>query len=310
MTGMPIVLPPGLDGQRGLGPDWADWLDRLPRVFADVLDDWDLTREGDELWHGFCSLVAPVRTPDGEPAVLKVSFDGDSESEHEALALQHWHGDGVVRLLRADPHRRAFLLERLHVRDLSSIDDLEACRVVAELYPRLHRPALPQLRTVTSYVERWLDALAQAPSDAPIPRRLVEQTLSLGRDLVADPQSVGRMVHGDLHYANVLAADREPWLVIDPKPMSGDPHYEPAPMLWNRFEEYAGDARDGVRRRFHTLVDVAGLDEERARDWVVVRMIINAHWAIEDAERADRRLDDDEREWITRCITITKAVQD
>ncbi len=310
MARMSIRLPEGLEEQRGLGPDWSAWLDRLPRVFAEVLDEWGLTREDDRLWHGFCSLVAPVRTADGGSAVLKVSFDGDRESEHEALALQHWHGDGVVRLLRADPHRRALLLERLHTRDLTVVDELEACRIVAELYPRLHRPALPQLRTVTSYVEEWLDALSGLSNEAPIPRRLVEQALSLGRDLVADPQSVGRIVHGDLHYENVLAADREPWLAIDPKPMSGDPHYEPAPMLWNRFDEYAGDARAGVRRRFHTLVDVAGLDEERARDWVVVRMIINAHWAIEDAQRADRALDDEETEWITGCITITKAVQD
>ncbi|MGA8245714.1 MAG: aminoglycoside phosphotransferase family protein [Nocardioides sp.] len=313
---MSVRLPEGLEEQRGLGPDWSAWLDRLPRVFADVLGDWELTRDGDELWHGFCSLVAPVRTADGGPAVLKVSFDGDRESEHEALALQHWHGDGVVRLLRADPHRRALLLERLHTRDLTDVDDVEACRVVAELYPRLHRPALPQLRTVTSFVEEWLDALSGLSNDAPIPRRLVEQALSLGRDLVADPRSVGRIVHGDLHFENVLAAPetvepgRGAWLVIDPKPMSGDPHFEPAPMLWNRFEEYAGDARAGVRRRFHTLVDVAGLDEERARDWVVVRMILNAHWSIEDAQRAGRALDDEETGWITRCITITKAVQD
>ena len=310
MTCVTIVLPSGLEEQRELGPDWASWLDRLPVVFTEILDDWELVREGDELWHGFCSLVAPVRTADGEAAVLKVGFDGDDESQHEALALQHWHGDGVVRLLRADPQRRAFLLERLHRRDLTSVSEVEACEVVAGLYPRLHRPAFPQLRTVTSYVERWLDALAGLPSEAPIPRRMVEQTLALGRDLVADPASVERVVHGDLHYENVLAADREPWLVIDPKPMSGDPHYEPAPMLWNRFDEYAGDVRQGVRRRFHTLVDAAGLDEERARDWVVVRMIINAHWSIEDAERAGRPLTAEDTEWITRCITITKAVQD
>ena len=310
MTDMLFVLPADLQKQRGLGPDWALWLDRLPARFLGLLDEWELTRDGDELWHGFCSLVAPVRTADGEPAVLKVGFDRDDESEHEALALQHWHGDGVVRLLRADPRRRALLLERLDRRDLTEVWDVEACEIVAGLYPRIHRPALPQLRTVTSYVEEWLDSLARLPSDAPIPRRMVEQTLSLGRDLVADPASTGRMIHGDLHYANVLAGDREPWLVIDPKPMSGDPHYEPAPMLWNRFEEYAGDVRDGVRRRFHTLVDAAGLDEARARDWVVVRMVLNANWSIEDAERADRPLDAEEREWITRCIAITKAVQD
>ncbi len=310
MTAMPLVLPPGLEEQRELGPDWAAWLDRLPTLFAEVLADWELTREGDELWHGFCSLVAPVRTADGEPAVLKVSFDGDTESEYEALALQHWHGDGVVRLFRADPRRRALLIERLHRRDLTDVWDIEACEIVAGLYPRIHQPALPQLRTITSYVDLWLDSLGRLPSDAPIPRRMVEQALSLGRDLVADPASVGRIIHGDLHYENVLAADREPWLVIDPKPMSGDPHYEPAPMLWNRFDEYAGDVRDGVRRRFHALVDAAGLDERRARDWVVVRMVLNANWSIEDAERAGRALDDEERAWITQCVAITKAVQD
>jgi streptomycin 6-kinase len=310
MAGVTIVLPAGLEKQRGLGPDWGVWLDRLPRAFAELLDDWELTRDGDDLWHGFCSLVAPVRTAAGEQAVLKVSFDGDDESEHEALALQHWQGDGVVRLLRADPRRRALLLERLHRRDLGDLWDLEACEIVAGLYPRIHRPALPQLATITSYVGRWLDQLAVQPRDVPIPHRMREQALSLGRDLVADPASVGRIIHGDLHYFNVLAAEREPWLVIDPKPMSGDPHYEPAPMLWNRWDEIADDVRTGLRRRFHTLVDAAGLDEDRARDWVVVRMVLNANWAVEDAQRMDRDLDPDERAWITRCIAITKAVQD
>jgi streptomycin 6-kinase len=254
-----------------------------------------------------------VRTRDDEAAVLKVSFDGDDESENEALALQTWHGNGTVRLLRADPRRRALLLERLRSEDLSGQWDLEACEVVGELYGRLHVPAPPQLRTVTSYVERWTAALGQLPRNAPIPRRLVEQATHLTAALCGDPASTGRLVHGDLHYANVLAGDREPWLVIDPKPMSGDPHYEPAPMLWNRTDELAGGPgglREGLRRRFHTLVDTAGLDEDRARDWVVVRMVLNAHWSIEDARRADRDLTRDERDWITQCIAIAKSVQD
>ncbi len=78
---------------------------------------------------------------------------------HEALALQHWHGDGTVRLLRADPRRRALLLERLERRDLTEVWDLEACEIVAALYPKLHLPAFPQLATVTSFVE----AVARRP---------------------------------------------------------------------------------------------------------------------------------------------------
>jgi streptomycin 6-kinase len=141
---------------------------------------------------------------------------------------------------------------------------------------------------------------------------MVQQAVSLGRSFVADPDTDARMIHGDLHYENVLAGDREPWLVIDPKPMAGDPHYEVAPMLWNRWDEVvqSGNVRDSVRRRFHTLVDVAGLDEDRARAWVVVRELHNALWAIEDAVAAHRPLDADDHEWITTAVTIAKAVQD
>ena len=299
-----LYLPAGVLEMRDRGEDWARWVDALPRVAADLLDEWQLTPDGD-LMHGWCSLVVPVLTADGERAVLKLHEDVDDESEFEHLALQHWHGNGTVLLLRADPRRRAMLLERLHLRNLETIPDDEACEVVAGLYQRIHVPSPPQLRTLTSYVERWTADLAALPLDAPIPRRLREQCLSLARDLVVDPASVGTMIHGDLHGQNVLAGDREPWLVIDPKPMSGDPHYEPAPMLWNRIQQEqraGGDLRGLLRRRFHSLVDHGGLDESRARAWVVVRMVLNASWAVIDGAPDD--------EWLTMCFTIAKAVQD
>jgi streptomycin 6-kinase len=300
-------------GHRGAG--WQAFLDRLPQLLDDLVAEWELTPTG-EVWSGYASVVLPVRRASGgEPAdaVLKVTYPGDDETEHEPLALQHWHGRGAVLLLRADPHRRAMLLERLHRRDLTALDPLEACEVVAGLYPRLHVPAPPQLRPVTGYLNRWRQPLADLPRDAPVPRRMVEQALSLLRDLTDDPASTGTVLHHDLHYENVLAGDREPWLAIDPQAMSGDPHAEPAPMLWNRWDElvaHSHDVRTGLRARFHTIVDAAGLDEDRARAWVVVRMVVNAYWSIEDAERAGRPPGADERDWITRCVAIVKAVQD
>jgi streptomycin 6-kinase len=291
------------------GPDWAGWVDRLPGLVRDLLGEWELATDG-LMQHGFVALVVPVRTSAGAEAVLKVSFP-EEESEHEHLALQRWGGRGAVRLLRADPRRRAMLLDRVGPDRLTETWDVEACEVVAGLYADLHVPALPQLRTLTSYVDRWTAGLAALPRDAPLPRRLVEQAVSLGRDLATDPASTGTLIHGDLHYENVLAAGAG-WLAIDPKPLSGDPHYEPAPMLWSRVEELEADRtgqslRTGLRRRFHTLVDAAGLEEERARDWVVVRMLHSCLWVIEDdpgleAEASRRR--------ITSCLAAAKAVQD
>ena len=288
------------------GPDWADWVARLPGLLTGLLGEWELSSDG-LLMHGYVAVVVPVRTTGGTPAALKVSFP-DEESQHEHLALQRWGGRGAVRMLRADPHRSAMLLERLHQERLLELWDLEACEIVAGLYELLHVPALPQLRLLTSYVERWAGEMEALPRNAPLPRRLVEQAISVSRDFVADPGSVGTMIHGDLHYENVMASDRAPWLAIDPKPMNGDPHYELAPMLWNRFDELAGDVRGGVRQRFHALVDHAGLDEHRARDWVVVRMLNNACWHLQDPPEVQQLASTEE--YLTMCIAVAKAVQD
>lgn len=299
--GAMIDLPEPVRAMGMRGPQWQSWVDALPRVIQTEFDEWDLRADGPARY-GYCSIVLPVRTADGAPAVLKVSFP-DDETEHEHLALRRWAGAGAVRLLRADPHRRTMLLERLHHRNLNELWDIEACEIVAGLYRRIHVPALPQLRSLAECTARWTAELARLPRNAPVPRRLVEQAISLGGDLATDPATDGTLIHGDLHYENVLAGDRDPWLVIDPKPMNGDRHYEVAPMLWNRWDELTGYVRDGVRRRMAAVVDAAGLDPDRARDWVIVRMLHNAMWELTEEAEPDR-------DWVTTCVAIAKAVQD
>ena len=283
------------------GPQWERWVDELPTRVGRLTDAWRLRPDGEPA-HGNCSLVLPVRTFEGAVAVLKVGFP-DAESEHEHLVLQRWGGHGAVRLLSADPHHRGLLLERLHSTDLTGVAEDHACAIVADLYGRIHIAAMPQLRSLSADIDRWTSELAGLARNAPIPRRLVEQAIALGTDLAADRAVADRVIHTDLHYGNVLAGDREPWLVIDPKPVNGDPHYEIAPMLWNRWDEIAGDTREGVRRRFWMLVDAAGFDEDRARGWVIVRMVHNAMWALQDLSHTKQA-------WLTRCIAVAKAVGD
>lgn len=299
------MIPPGLQAYAARGPEWADWLDRLPALARDLLDDWSLTPDG-EATHGRTALVAPVRTTAGRPAVLKVGWP-HVESELEALALQHWHGRGAVPLLKADPRRWALLLERLDPEDLSDLGDVQACEVVAGLYGRLHVPAPPQLRLLSDVAGRWAEQLRGVRRGGPIPPRMLEHAASLARDLAADEATDGRLLHTDLHYGNVLARGEE-WLAIDPKPLSGDPHAELAPMLWNRFDELAGRVREGVRDRFFALVDTAGLDEDRARAWVIVRMMAFALERLEDPSGTVREMSD--HDFFTMCVAVVKAVQD
>ncbi|WP_328998223.1 aminoglycoside phosphotransferase family protein [Kribbella sp. NBC_00709] len=300
---MPVEIPAGLLAVAARGPDWADWLDRLPRLIRDLLDEWQLRVDGKPAY-GNCAIVVPVLA-EGKRAVLKVQFP-HWEAETEHLALRTWAGNGAVQLLRADPRRFALLLERLESRDLTTIDALDACELVGATYKRLHVAAGPQYRTLSGELKRWVEGFRRLPASAPVPHRYVEQAISLSEDFIADPATDGRLIHTDLHYENMLAADREPWLVIDPKPLSGDPHFEVAPLIWNRWDEVvaAGDLRFAVRQRFYTAIDAAGLDEDRARDWVIVRQMLNVLGTLENT---DGTLPQD---WLTRNIAIVKAIQD
>ena len=306
MVGPRVEIPPKFAAFADRSADWAAWLDALPRLVADVMDDWALRYDGSPA-HGECAVVIPVTTPEGERAVVKLGWPHE-EAEFEHIALREWRGNGAVRLLRADPRRFALLLERAHTRDLTTLPVLDACEEVAGLYGRLHISAPPQLQRLSDLCGDWSGRLLALPTGAPVPRRYVEQASSLAADFASDADTDGRLIHTDLHFENVLAADREPWLAIDPKPLSGDPHYEVAPLLWNRWDEIieSGDVRRSVRERLHSTIDAASLDEDRARDWAVVRVMVNAMWELEEPSPPS----DEKANWLAEAVLIAKAVQD
>lgn len=266
-----------------------------------LLDSWRLRADG-AAHDGSDAYVVPVRTDDDVAAVLRVSRH-DHASEHDHLVLRRWGGRGAVRLLRADPHQRAVLVERLNPRSLEDLPEDEACDIVAGLYRQLHVPAMPQLTSLNAVVRQRISALEQLPRGAPIPHRLVEQATALSRQLTSETISSGVVLHGDLHYRHVLSADREPWLAISPKSLNGDAHYELAPMLWHRWDDLAGNVRDGIRHRFYRLLDAAALDEDRARAWTLIRVI---HAAVAELQGPHGGASTA----LTRYVAIAKAVQD
>lgn len=255
----------------------------LPRLTADFLARWDLRLDGHPM-HGMCALVLPViRTTDDTPAVLKLQIL-DAESEGEPVALRLWDGDGAVRLLRHDPDTGTMLLERLDpARMLSHEPDTrEAVLVIARLLAHLTAtPAPPTMRRLSDIATNMLDrtppVLARIPD--PADRRLIADCAAALREVMTDPGD--RLLHWDLHFDNVLAADRAPWLAIDPKPLAGDPAFELWPALNNRF-----DPAD-IPWRFDAMTDVLGLNRDRARAWTLARLLQNAIWEIEEGRALD-----------------------
>ncbi|MFZ2750208.1 MAG: aminoglycoside phosphotransferase family protein, partial [Propioniciclava sp.] len=156
-------------------------------------------------------------------------------------------------------------------------------------------------------VRGWLAELASLGRRAPAPPRLVAWALRAGGELAAAPGT--HVVHGDLHYLNVLRRG-DGWAAIDPKGFNADPCLEPVPLMWNRWAdlEASGDVGEALRERFYTIVDTAGLDERRTRDWIVTRCMINVGWQAAEGAPPGGGLGDPE-EWITRNVTVAKAMQ-
>ncbi|GAA2595208.1 aminoglycoside phosphotransferase family protein [Streptomyces tubercidicus] len=270
---------------RTFGEAGRAWIAALPALAAELLDRWELRRDG-EPGAGEASLVLPVLRRDGTPAVLKLQMPRQ-ETTAALIGLRAWDGDGMVRLLDHDPESSTMLLERLDgARTLTSVEDDDvAMGILAGLQARLHSVPAPQgLRSLGDIATEMLEQVPQAARALtdPADRRHLRAWASAVAELAGDPGD--RMLHWDLHYDNVLAAEREPWLAIDPEPLTGDPGFDLWPALDSRWDAVVAknDTHRVVRRRFDLLTEALNLDRTRAAGWTLGRLLQNSLWDIED----------------------------
>jgi streptomycin 6-kinase len=283
---LPAELRAGLARE---DPSSAQWVGRLPDLAAAFLDRWRLRIDGRPM-HGVCALVLPVRTADGASAVLKLTWP-HPEARDEHLALSVWAGDGAVRLLDSAPEDYVVLLEGLDAgRDLTSVPLDEALSRTGDLLARLGVKTDLPFVGVDERAREWSAELAAARGHPPsrVPICVLDHAAAVLDDLVDIAAPV--LLHTDLHYENVLAGDREPWLAIDPKPLVGDAAFEVAPLLRNRWDEAisSGDFGTHLRWRADVVAEHAGFDRGRVAGWVVVRQAVEALDAVVDGDTAGR----------------------
>lgn len=254
------------------------WLEALPRLLDECAQEWSL-QLGPPFPYAYASLALEAMLPEGNDVVLKIQFP-DRESEHEAAALAQWDGEGAVRLLAYDSERRALLLERCNPgTPLSELDQDGALDVMVGLLPRLWKPAGEPFRSLAHEAKCWAGCLPEKWERAgkPFERYLLDAALDALKGL---PVSQGEQVllHQDLHADNVLLAEREPWLVIDPKPLAGEREFGIAALV--RGGEL-GEGRHLMLHRLERLTTELDLDPDRARGWALAQTLA---WAFEGDE--------------------------
>jgi streptomycin 6-kinase len=243
------------------------WIASLPAIADELLQRWSCVPDG-PLLHGAVGIVLPVRPS----AVIKLSFPHPGNI-HEPDAFDAWNGRGAVRLYDRDDARFAMLLERARPGTLADVADHDqAIGILGQLSRRLAVAAPVGLPRLRDQVVGWeAEILADAAElGHPLPRRVLDAAIAAMREL-DHPETV---VHGDLHDANVLAGEREPWLAIDPKGCVGDPAYDAFTVLHSPRLLFTSDHR----RWLDLYCEAAGIDRERARRWALVRAVRSALW--------------------------------
>ncbi|GAA2130199.1 aminoglycoside phosphotransferase family protein [Glycomyces algeriensis] len=260
------------------GGQGREWIAGLPALVAELCDRWRLEPTAEPAMHGELGVVFPVRRA-GEALVLKVGWQEHSTVD-EAAALRAWNGVGAVRLLDADDDAGALLLERLDsARSLRDLPLLDAAEIAGGLIRELAIPApdgIRPLREAAAYVAETVHQRNELLG-RPVPQPWADLAAGLARDLGGDTGSL--LVHADLHYGNVLAGHRRPWLAVDPKAVSGDPEHSVPELMWTRLDEAPGPA--GVHALLDTIVGAAELDAAKARSWVLVRAIDYWLWGLD-----------------------------
>jgi streptomycin 6-kinase len=276
-------------GRRG-----ARWLEALPSRVREVTDRFDLRAvEGPFDPGGHASWCAPARTADGRDVVLKLQVP-DDEVRAEAAALAGWAGRGAARLVDRDPDRWALVLERCRPgSDAAALDDpLAAAIVGATVAARLHacEVALPEAPHLGEVMASWADeveARAAAEHRAGLDRGALAMGLEAMRTLPGSA-SHGAVLHGDLNPTNLLAAEREPWLAIDPKPMLGDPTWDGVRLVLQPDPGRWPDPRSVLADRLDLVAGVLGVERDHLARWCVadaVQMVTSP-----EGGQVDRRI--------------------
>lgn len=256
-----------LFGDRGL-----TWIETAPKLAESLAVQWDLTL-GTAFADGSHSLVLPAVRADDSRAALKIPFQ-DTENYGESAALRAYDGDGAVRLYEFDPDSGAMLMELADPG--TPLIDLPnragALDIACGLLRRLRRPSPDGLPRARDLAADWASKL-QRDTIAPAPLRHQAIEAALEFSTSTDDEF---LVNRDAHLGNIVAAEREPWLLIDPKPVTGEAAFDASHLLAQNAEDYP-DTTELVDR----ISGGIGVERERVRRWALVRAVENVVWSNE-----------------------------
>ncbi len=285
----PFFLPPVFiyknTSERGVRG--VEWLRELPAILEDCERRWSIAigPPFDGLSYNY---VAPAVRADGTRLVIKCFPSREFSAEADALRI--YGGVGAVAMLEYDPELGVMLLERIEPGVMLSTleDDAQATSIAASVMRQIRHPA-PEGHRFPS-VEEWAQGLVELRArynggTGPFPAYVVDKAERLYAELLPS-QGVRVVLHGDLHHYNILSAERQPWLAIDPHGVVGEAEYEIGALIRNPVPQILFEPEPGriLKRRMDQLADELGFDRRRIYGWAMAQAVLSAWWTVEDSD--------------------------
>lgn len=261
------------------GDPGAHWISNLPKFITTYEKKWQF-KSGKCFPDAQFNIVLDVMQHNNVPAVFKCCFP-NKEFKTEILSLEHYDGVGAVKLLKSDAENGAMLLEKITPGTLlEKITSIEvATKHAVDVCKKLHQPcnnsAFP---TLLDWFEGFDQRLYKKFNNTPGPfeEKLIEKAKSLSDALISS-QSKLVLLHGDLHYANLILK-KDHYVAIDLKGVIGEAEFEiPLPRVTNLMAEKE------LLYRVDCWTEQSQFDRQRIYHWLFCKAVLAAWWTIEDS---------------------------
>lgn len=204
-------------------------------------------------------------------------------ADSEIEALNFMRGEGIIKLINYDRNQGILLLEECCPgKTLANVvSESEATRIAANVIINIQKSISDELKFPSTLDWfRRLDIEVKCPSGFNT-KHIKKAKLIAGELHNQSKKKV--LLHGDLHHFNILSAQRQPWLAIDPKGVIGPPEYECGAFLRNPIPQIATNPnlKKIMADRIDIFAEILGFDRQIIIGWGYSQAILASVWCLD-----------------------------
>ncbi|MBD3273474.1 phosphotransferase [Candidatus Dependentiae bacterium] len=264
-----------LYGQKG-----QEWLNNIPNIVNNLSEYWELSNLQVMPNLSYNYVLSAIQK--NIPVILKISFD-KKYLEREINALNAFSGSDCVGIISYDIELGALLLQKMipgtSLKKLFPNQDEKATKIICDIIKNLHSISISNLENFPNIFD-WLKILDK---NLNLPKKYLIRAREL-KDYFFSKTLRQVLLHGDLHYDNILWDEHEGWVAIDPKGVLGNPIIEVASAIYNPIPELLkqNNVKDIILNRINLISNSLNLSCEEIIRATYLKVVLSTCWAVDE----------------------------